>query len=496
MSKKLYTGWAEESLVPDKKVSLAGQFYERISEYTETPVTVTALAVESAGEQMVLCSCDLVSISGNLTERVREKLKGKAQGLDTHKIILAATHTHTSLKYEKAATTSGSTVDLFKEFLPEGKVYKEKNATTNNIISEKEALEFISDKISLAVEKAWNNKVESYYSNEFARAPVGHCRRVVYDDGIAKMWGDTNSANFDSLEGGNDSGIELMYLFDGGKEPTGVVVNIACPSQVVEQRSFISSDYWGKVKILLREKFGEDFFVLGLCGAAGDQCPRDMIRWVNPESPIDDPNIERDEYILRKADPSMFDIKGTWTIGKRISNEIIDVYEQAVKNMTSEPVFFHKKLIIDLPIRKVTMTEYEKARKVIEEYIRQQDKDCFDYNDSARMHVWGGTILRYEYQRKNYFYSPEIHIIRFGDMAFATNPFELFLDYGNRIKARSKAVQTFIIQLACETYGYLPTEKAEKGGHYSAYISSGIAGSEAGKILVDKTLDEINSLFN
>ena len=29
---KLLIGWAEESIVPEKKVSLAGQFFERISE--------------------------------------------------------------------------------------------------------------------------------------------------------------------------------------------------------------------------------------------------------------------------------------------------------------------------------------------------------------------------------------------------------------------------------------------------------------------------------
>lgn len=31
-------GWAEESLVPNKKVSLAGQFYERISETVESEI--------------------------------------------------------------------------------------------------------------------------------------------------------------------------------------------------------------------------------------------------------------------------------------------------------------------------------------------------------------------------------------------------------------------------------------------------------------------------
>ena len=41
----LLIGWAEESLVPEKKVSLAGQFFERISQYVESQISVTAMAV-------------------------------------------------------------------------------------------------------------------------------------------------------------------------------------------------------------------------------------------------------------------------------------------------------------------------------------------------------------------------------------------------------------------------------------------------------------------
>ena len=47
---KLLAGWSEVSITPEKRIGLAGQFAERISEYVETPITVTALAVESDGE--------------------------------------------------------------------------------------------------------------------------------------------------------------------------------------------------------------------------------------------------------------------------------------------------------------------------------------------------------------------------------------------------------------------------------------------------------------
>ena len=89
----------------------------------------------------------------------------------------------------------------------------------------------------------------------------------------------------------------------------------------------------------------------------------------------------------------------------------------------------------------------------------------------------------------------EVHIIRLGTIAIATNPFELFLDYGNQIKCRSLAEQTFLVQLANGTEGYLPTEKAERGGHYSAFISSGQVGHIGGEQLVRETLKDINHLF-
>ena len=111
------------------------------------------------------------------------------------------------------------------------------------------------------------------------------------------------------------------------------------------------------------------------------------------------------------------------------------------------------------------------------------------------MHVYAGAIKRYREQQFTEVYPIEYHVIRFGDIAITTNPFELFLDYGNRMKARSKAMQTFIVQLCCGTSGYLPTEKAEKAGHYSAYVSSGNVGHEGGDILTRNTIHEINEMF-
>lgn len=498
----LKIGWAEESLVPDKKVSLSGQFYERISEGVDTPICATAMAVESDNEQMIIVSVDMEGFPEALVALAREKFAKLIKDVDPSKLIIAATHTHAAMKVAgrgAAKSRSGQVVDvraaLLEEFLPKDKLYVANVTADETVMTPEEGTELVTDKIAIAAQKAWNGREKSYYTNEFGRAAVGMCRRVVYDDGSAAMWGDTNTANFVSLEGGNDSGIELIYTFDGNKKLTGIVANIACPAQILEQRNLISADFWGRTKAILREHFGKEIFLLALCGAAGDQCPRDLVRWVEPITPIKDPNVKRPHIIEHKADPSMFDICGCNRVGKRIASEIISVFEE-IAELKSDALFEHKILNLDLPLRRVTISDYNEALREIEYYVeKNKEKESFDYEDSAKLHVHIGTVRRYREQQTKNVVKAEIHIIRLGDISISTSPFELFLDYGNIIKARSFSKQAFIVQLCCGGLGYLPTEKAEKGGHYSAYVSSGFVGHEGGDILVRRTLEEINEMF-
>lgn len=489
-AKKIKIGWSEVSITPDKKIRLAGQFYARVSEYVETPITVTAMAIDSGDSSAIICSVDVAAIFRELMDMVRKKVASLRSDIDVNSIILCATHTHTSFVYgleEKELTG----IEKLLGTLSKDKKYAN---STEGIMNGAESLYFLVDKITEAVIKAWDSREEGGYANGFGRAAVGMCRRVCYEDGSAKMWGDTSKPDFTMLEGGNDNGIELLFTYDKNDKLTGVVANIACPAQILEQRYFISSDYWGKVKIKLREKLGEDLMVLGLCSPAGDQCPRDLVRWIEPETPIEDPNVIRDNPPSRRADPSMYDIKGSYTVGRRISTEILAILDE-VDEIKHEAEFCHKSIIMDLPLRRVTDEETAVAQKAIDEFIEIIKTREINFFDTAEQYIHAGTVMRHERQKTESVVPTEVHIIRFGDIAFATNPFELFLDFGNLIRAHSKAKQTFLMQLTCDSLGYLPTEKAEKGGHYSAYVSSGNVGHEGGLMLARNTISEIEKMF-
>ena len=75
MSGVIRFGWAETDITPKRKIALDGDFFERATDEVETPLSVTAIAVEADGVCTVICSCDLVSISSDLTAAVREKVR-------------------------------------------------------------------------------------------------------------------------------------------------------------------------------------------------------------------------------------------------------------------------------------------------------------------------------------------------------------------------------------------------------------------------------------
>ena len=151
---EIYIGWAEESIVPDKKVSLAGQFYERISEYVESEISVTAMAVESNGEQMILVSADISEIPDSVFELAREKFSKLTSEVDPRKIMVAATHTHNSLMLSTATSKDkhhenpiSSTREILSEFFPADKMYEAKTTLSPDIMTPEEGTEFFTEKL-------------------------------------------------------------------------------------------------------------------------------------------------------------------------------------------------------------------------------------------------------------------------------------------------------------------------------------------------------------
>ena len=111
-----------------------------------------------------------------------------------------------------------------------------------------------------------------------------------------------------------------------------------------------------------------------------------------------------------------------------------------------------------------------------------------------RMHWFRGVAERHTASHASPTRPAEMHVIRLGDMAFATNPFEYYLDHGMYIKARSPAVQTFVVQLAGGGT-YVPSPRSLTGGGYGSIPASNPVGPEGGRELAERTVAVLGELY-
>jgi len=321
----------------------------------------------------------------------------------------------------------------------------------------------------------------------------------VYSDGTAEMYGCTGREDFIGMEGGEDSGVDLLFTFDESRKPTGVILNLACPSQVMEATRKISSDFIGETRRRLKQSFGEDFRMFGQISAAGCQSPRDLAR----------------NY---KAEPDFWHADGVVEIGRRLAEAVEKACLAGVAKINFTPLLRHDIKSVSLPRRRASYQDYLDAKKKLFELEASLSEDaayrqfCDEVMRNEKIPGRPGpydsklhhfvliqnnraVLSRYESQDAAAMFDMEMHVVRLGQVVFATNPFELYLDFGHQIKARSAAEQTFIVQLCGGTGGYLPSARAEKLGGYGGLIINGNVGSDGGKKMVDETIAAIAGLW-
>ncbi|HHN47308.1 MAG TPA: hypothetical protein ENN09_07685 [Planctomycetes bacterium] len=471
--KKINVGWACEDITPDKPVFLAGQFHARVSEGVLDPVTVTALALDSGGDHVVMASCDLVSVSDELRDAVRGLARKAVPDLDPLKIVLNATHTHTAPHQRPSGAWAGVELPV----MPAG-----------------DYVEFAASRIAGAIQKAWATRAPGKIAYGQGFAVVGRNRRWVNTAGTSTMYGNTDVPDFCNIEGYEDHSVNILATKDASGRITGLVINLACPSQETEQLYSISADYWHETRREIKKRLGDSVHVLAQCSAAGDQSPHLIYE--------------------KQADERMLRLKGRTRrqeIAHRIAGAVEDVLPCLDGAFEDSMPVTHVVKTVNLDMNVLTEEDVRTAAAEADKFCKQYEMEkqklasdealrterrwyvpiTYAYN---RMQWWRRVVERFEKRESTPTLAVEIHVVRLGDVVFATNPFEYYLDFGTYIKARSKAGQTFLVQLAGRGT-YVPSRRSITGGGYGSVPASNVIGPEGGRYLAEKTVEIINGMW-
>ncbi|MBO4411812.1 MAG: hypothetical protein J5794_06470 [Lachnospiraceae bacterium] len=493
-------GWSRNEYSMNVPCNMNGQMYMRVCRGILDPLYITALAVE--GEDLaIFVSIDIVSIPEELSKGITAKVRETHPEIPADCLIYNSTHTH-----------AGPQMFDGNEKTPDGfEVYPPAKSRAHAIeVGAKTVIE------------AYLNRKEGAMAYGYGYAVVAHSRRVIYyedmgaggnpasaaPNGHGVMYGNTRRPEFECYEAGADHFVNLMFTFDEAEKLTGMIINVPCPSQTSEHFTMLTADYWCDVRKAVAEEFGPDVFVLPQCAAAGDLSPRILhykeaqvrrmglkydMHYSLGKTVHEDPESDRTKALSERKD-----------IAERILFAVKEVYAWAKKDIQKDVPVRH--IREDVPVRRriVTDADAEQCRKSIE-YLEANLPDPATMTQQeyrVKMSSFNAYINRNKRGLERYRLCKEeprvettVHVVRIGDIAFATNRFELYMDYMHQIQARSPFIQTFIVQLCGEgASGYLPTERGVENKGYSASIFCNSVGPEGGRDLVEETLNMLEKV--
>ncbi|WP_207395600.1 hypothetical protein [Bremerella alba] len=306
--------------------------------------------------------------------------------------------------------------------------------------------ELAAKRISSAVVQAWQRREPGGIGFGLGHAALSHNRIVTHRDGSSRMVGSfqqgkTSDDKFSHIEGFEDHAVQLLFTVNKTGDLTGLLINTPCPAQV-QRGNLISADFWHETRNELRRRLGDDLFILPQVSAAGDLATSVMVETKGEKrmQMLSFPDIEDTRALRRRQ------------IATRIADCVCDILPVVRDQTDFSPTIACTKQILRWPLG-------------------------FPTPDPSA----GDVAI-------------ELNAIRLGDVAMVTNPFELYCDYGVRIKGRSPAIQTFVVELA-GSGSYLPTARAVEGGGYGAISRTCRVGPAAGDAIVDASLKMLDELW-
>lgn len=429
------------------------------SQYVHDPLHVRALAFENGKGRALITLVDAIGVGREMTDEAKQKVAEKT-GWNPKQMLVAGTHTHTA---PKGGETSPGRIAYEKT---------RREGLAQAMINAIEALEpakvgFASD------EEPSEVRNRRWYFKEGSKKtlnPLGGYDKVR-----------TNGGGIDIVKPAGPVDPEICVIDVRNKKgrPLGLIANYALHyvggiPKVTEENGRVvgmaSADYFGEFARIMPYRVGgskppANFVAMMTNGASGDINNLTFNITRAPRAPF-----EQVKIVASKAADT------AWRAVKKI-----EAYDQS-------PLIATRQREVTLNYRKPTADEVAKAMKLLELTMKERNAIHKRTNSVANRTV--------EYA------SPEgpkteeviIQAIRIGDQAIVSMPFEVLVEIGLEIKAKSPFPHTFLIELANGGYGYLPPPNQHELGGYETWLGTSRFEENSSVILIRELLEMLEEL--
>ncbi len=430
-------GFASANITPSFGMEVPGGMSKRSTKGVHDELQATAAVFDDGEQAVALVGVDSLSIKHSVVERAREIIFD-AIGIVPEAVMCGASHTH----------AGGPAADIFDS------------------ASDAEYLIHMSKQIATAVIDANRRKEELQVGVKIGEVTdVAYPRRWLMKDGSQRSHPRADAPNMDRPQGELDPSCNVIGIAGADRIPRGCVVNFTCHGTTGWGAGYASADWIGYFRQCLKGVFGEDFGVVFLQGACGDVTQVD--------------NTAAEDFV--QSGPI-----AARRVGGSVAGETLKQLVQM--DFAEQMQVGGKRVIIDLEPRVPTEEQLQWAR----EHAADPETNTSRWGTGA---IWSREWLNLAKINEAEPIVPcELQAIRIGDSAFASNPAEFFCSLGMDIKRGSPFANTFVVELANGSIGYVPSEDAYDGGYESQMAPSSKLVAGSGEKMVAETIELLKDL--
>lgn len=428
----LQVGFGVADITPEVGANIPGGFLPLKSTGVRDRLLAVACVVHDGTTPVALVGVDALFVPRDVTDAARRAIQKSTQ-ITGENVLVGASHTHSGGPI--VAVFSGTDSDSSYH----GKV---------------------AEGVAAAVTAAWNSLHAAEIGVGTGHEPgISFNRRFLMRDGREITHpgkpGTPHHADIVAPAGPIDPDVGVLAVRSpgGGGKVIGVVVHFACHNTVVGG-SLFSPDYVAFVRKHLKAHYGESVPVCFLLGPCGDI------------TQVDNLSTSRD------FGPEHADMMGAKLAAEAVRTiNRMTWLKEAVTAATSDAV--------PLPIRSLPDPDRERppfglgsdsSPQVAEIYTRERQRVADERSRTPRI-------------------SAEVQSLRIGPLGIAANGSEYFCDFGLRIKKASRHESTWVVSLANDYIGYVPTPQAFAAGGYEPRTArSSKLAPEAGQLIVEASL--------
>lgn len=428
MTTALQGGFASIDITPPLGVYLAGHFNARPSNGIHDPLTAQIIVLQLGEQRLALIGCDLLGVPAELTALVRERVQ-ELVGIEPEHVMLWATHTHAG-----PVLSQGSSEPRDEEYF--------------RVLARR-----LAGGVAAAVREMREVTLRIGWGSE---SRIAYNRRYRLKNGSVRTNPGVGNPDIARVDGPSDPTVGALFI-DDANGLQAVLVNFACHLDVLGNGNFLySADYPYSMRAMLQSAFGRKLVIPFANGACG--------------------NINHINVFASKRQGGYDHAR---MMGMLLAGEVLKIEGRA------EALTVHdlcgKSNLLDLPRRPYTPEEIAEFKAILaDERIADRAYPKIRARTHLAQHEAGRAVS-----------AVEVQALKVGGLAFFGIPGEYFVEYGLQLRERSSVEHSFVVELANDSIGYIPTPEAFDEGGYEG--TSARFTRDTGQVLADAVLELLNA---